>query len=30
MTVDGQHTEGNVVELRDDGAQHQVEVSLYD
>ena len=30
MTVDGQNTEGNLVELHDDGAQHQVEVSLSD
>ncbi len=30
MTVDGQNTEGNLVELHDDGAQHQVEVILSD
>ncbi len=30
MTVDGQNTEGNVVELHDDGAEHQVEVILSD
>jgi cellobiose phosphorylase len=30
VSVDGQNIEGNVVELRDDGAEHRVEVILSD
>ena len=28
MTIDGRPMQGNLVELHDDGAQHQVEVTL--